>query len=66
MVNHRIQARSTTAKFAALSPLTEFENFTVLGPGGYNLVALDSLLGLGRRLERRLAPLRQSTATTAH
>jgi NAD(P)H-dependent FMN reductase len=43
----------------ALSLLTEFENFSVFKPGGYNRTALDTLLDQVVSWSGALAPLRQ-------
>jgi NAD(P)H-dependent FMN reductase len=45
----------------ALSLFTDFENFTDLNPGGYQLEALDTLLGQVIAWSDALAPLRQLT-----
>ena len=49
----------------ALSLLTEFENFSVFKPGGYNLAALDTLLDQVVAWSTALAPLRQPAAVAA-
>jgi NAD(P)H-dependent FMN reductase len=46
----------------ALSLLTEFENFSVLKPGAYNVAALDTLLDQVVAWSTALAPLRQPAA----
>jgi NAD(P)H-dependent FMN reductase len=43
----------------ALSLFTDFENFTDLNPGGYQIEALDTLLGQVIAWSDALAPLRQ-------
>ena len=47
----------------ALSMMTEFENFSVLKPGDYNVGALDTLLDQVVAWSGALAPLREGTAT---
>jgi NAD(P)H-dependent FMN reductase len=43
----------------ALSLFTDFENFTDLNPGGYQIEALDTLLGQVIAWSDALAPLRE-------
>jgi uncharacterized protein (DUF1800 family) len=49
----------------ALSLLTEFENFSVFKPSGYNLAALDTLLDQVVAWSTALAPLREPAMTAA-
>jgi NAD(P)H-dependent FMN reductase len=49
----------------ALSLLTEFENFSVFKPGGYNLSALGTLLDQVISWSDALAPLRELAGTAA-
>ena len=49
----------------ALSLLTEFENFSVLKPGAYNLAALDTLLDQVIAWSAALEPLRRPAPVTA-
>ncbi|MGW0708331.1 NADPH-dependent FMN reductase [Streptomyces sp. NPDC002643] len=47
----------------ALSRMTEFENFSVLKPGHYNVAALGTLLDQVVAWSRALPPLRTATVT---
>ena len=48
-----------------LSMMTEFENFTVFKPGGYNLPALNTMLDQVIAWSTALAPLRNTIGAAA-